>query len=102
MLVPQRLERGESRVEREHAVERNQLLLRQGDPGAFLPVPAVARRHDHREPVHRTTLEQADERLLGRNPAAGGLECIGRTVEKDRIGAEGDEREPAGLHECAS
>jgi hypothetical protein len=61
LVVPQRLQRPEARVQPEIAVQVHDITRRYGDPGAFVVVQAVAMRHDHVQAVDGTALEETNE-----------------------------------------
>src|SRR5262245_2804714 len=103
-LVPEGLQRGESRVKTESAVkvDRGVRVARDGTRNGDAPPRRVVRRlgvgHDHAEPVDRAALKDRDE-----NPGtrADGLGSSG-TDEKAWHRSQADERERPSLQQGSS
>src|SRR6266404_814619 len=101
--IPQRLQRGETRIEAEETVEIECAVRAAGRPadGDSRPGPVVVGltvRHDDAQAVDRAALEDGDE--LCRAPGRAGGER--RACEKRRREAEADQRERAVLQEDPS
>src|SRR6266545_4946230 len=99
--VPQRLERCETRMQPEEAIEIDGALSRSwrgnADARPCGVVLALAERNDHIQPVDSAALKDRDEDLAA--CAAGGFH---RARQECRRETEAEERQPPVLHEDAS
>ena len=102
LVVPELLERRETRVQAEMAVEIYDRVGGNRDARPLLIIRRLAMRDDHVQSVDGAALEEANERrTVGRSDGrtAG---CEGRAREEEWIEAEAHQRQPARLHEDAS